>query len=121
MKTHGKSDNSWGLPNHGRKVFGIVGPVLLHILINGYASLRVRFQRRRPVAIQLQHRLPGGWRPNLGALIRCSLENGSSRTSATNLASTGELLSFRQTSARATANSSLLPAATPLTRGITSG
>ncbi len=39
MKTHGKSDNGWGLPNHGRKVFGIVGPALLLILINGYASV----------------------------------------------------------------------------------
>ncbi len=41
MKTHGKSDNGSGLPNHGRKgvSFGIVGAVLLLILINGCASV----------------------------------------------------------------------------------
>ncbi len=58
-------------------VFGMVGAVLLLILINGYASVSGS-KDGEPLAIQLQHRLPGGWRPNLGALIRCSLENGSS-------------------------------------------
>jgi len=42
MKTHGKSDNGSGLPNHRSSGvgFGIVGAVLLLILINGCASTR---------------------------------------------------------------------------------